>query len=186
MLTGLRTLVLNSNYMPISLFPLHTIPAEDAVTRCFNETCHVVFDYNRKIKTAKIEMNWPSVIARNDMLKVKEKVKLRAESIFYRDHGRCAYCLEPITIKSLTFDHVHPQSLGGPHTWENVVAACPRCNLKKSNKLPEGEWVPKTVPHEPTYYQLLAERRKFPITVPDENWVPFLGKWESEIIVKGG
>ena len=46
---GLRTLVLNANYMPVSIFPLHTIPSEDAITRIFNGNMHAVYNYNRKI-----------------------------------------------------------------------------------------------------------------------------------------
>ena len=33
-------------------------------------------------------------------------------------------------------DHVIPRSRGGQHTWENVVAACRRCNAKKENRTP--------------------------------------------------
>jgi hypothetical protein len=73
--------------MPVSLIPIHTIPVEDAVTRVFNGSCHPVFSYNRKIQSPSVNMNWPSVIARNQQIKVKEVVKLRRDSLFYRDHG---------------------------------------------------------------------------------------------------
>ena len=68
---GLRTLVLNASYMPISLLPLHTVPVEDAVGRIFNDSCHVVFSYNRWIQTPNLHMKWPSVIARNSYVNVK-------------------------------------------------------------------------------------------------------------------
>jgi len=32
---------------------------------------------------------------------------------------------------------VIPRSRGGTHTWENVVAACRRCNAKKENRTPQ-------------------------------------------------
>lgn len=178
---GLRTLVLNSTYLPISLFPLHSIPVEDAVVRIFNGTCHAVFEYDREILTPNLEMKWPSVIARNDNLRIKEKVKLRRESLFYRDHGICVYCERPLTIKEVTFDHVHPKAKGGRHDWDNVVCACNLCNFRKGSRLPVGEWAPKIKPFEPTYYQLLTMRRKFPIYVSDQSWVHFLGDWEGEI-----
>jgi 5-methylcytosine-specific restriction endonuclease McrA len=178
---GLRTLVLNSNYIPISLFPLHSIPAEDAVTRVYNETCHVVFEYDRPIKTANLKMNWPSVVARNDMLPFSDKVKLRRDSLFYRDHGICAYCEKPLTINTLTYDHVQPRSLGGEHGWKNLVCSCASCNLRKGNNLPVGEWKPKMKPYEPSYWELLNARKKFPIAVPDMSWTNFLGDWEGGI-----
>jgi 5-methylcytosine-specific restriction endonuclease McrA len=180
---GLRALVLNSNYMPISLFPIHSIPVEDAVVRVFNETCHVVFEYDRDILTPTLEMKWPSVIARNDNLRIKEKVKLRRESLFYRDHGICVYCEKQLSLGEVTFDHVHPRARGGMHSWDNVVCACISCNIKKGSNLPVGEWSPKIKPYEPNYFQLLSRRKKFPITVPDESWTHFLGDWEAEVKV---
>ena len=36
-----------------------------------------------------------------------------------------------------TLDHVVPRSRGGAHAWDNVVAACRRCNLRKSDRLLE-------------------------------------------------
>jgi 5-methylcytosine-specific restriction endonuclease McrA len=182
-MTKLRTLVLNSNYMPISLLPLHSISAEDAVTRIFSDNCHVVFEYNREILTPNLKMKWPSVIARNSTLRYKNKVKLRKESLYYRDHGICVYCEKHITIKEFSVDHVFPRARGGTHSWDNVVCACISCNIKKGHKLPSGEWKPKVAPYEPDYYQLLAFRKKFPITVPDISWANFLSDWEAEIRV---
>jgi len=183
-LIGLRTLVLNPDYRPISVFPLHTIPVEDAVTRVYNETCHVVFEYDREILTNKVKMKWPSVIARNTSDTVDEKVKLGPESLFYRDHGLCAYCEKEITIASLTCDHVIPKSKGGKFSWNNIVSACGRCNRAKADKPPVGLWKPKRQPFKPTYYQLLANRKKFPIWVDDMNWMTFIGNWEAPVHVR--
>ena len=52
---GLRTLVLNANYLPVSIFPLQTISVEDATTRIFNGNIHAVFDYDRKIGHPSLE-----------------------------------------------------------------------------------------------------------------------------------
>lgn len=43
--------------------------------------------------------------------------------------GLCAYCLDP----AKHFDHVVPLSRGGPHTIENLVPSCVRCNTTKNN-----------------------------------------------------
>ena len=180
---GLRTLVLNSNYMPISLFPLHALPVEDAVTRVFNKTCYAVFNYDRPILTPSLDMKWPSVIARTKKTRIKGTVKLRKESLFYRDHGICVYCENPVTINTLTYDHVLPKVRGGWHGWDNIVSSCASCNSKKGSHKPEGTWKPKFQPFVPNYFQLLSNRKKFPINVPDESWIHFLDGWKAEITI---
>jgi len=184
MSTGLRTLVLNANYMPISVFPLHSIPAEDAVTRIVGETCYVVAEYDRMIKTPTLEMRWPSIIARNTGMKIKETVTLRKESLYYRDHGLCAYCERPITLSELTYDHVRPKVRGGTLTWDNTVSSCGSCNQRKGSQTASGIWKPKVKVYVPTYWELLAERKKFPISVPDKAWVDYLGDWHAPINIQ--
>jgi hypothetical protein len=47
---------------------------------------------------------------------------------------------------------VKPLSRGGLNTWDNVVAACTKCNARKGNRLPmECGMYPKTTPKEPRY-----------------------------------
>jgi 5-methylcytosine-specific restriction endonuclease McrA len=181
---GLRTLVLNASYMPISLLPLHTVPVEDAVGRIFNDSCHVVFSYNRKILSPSLNMNWPSVIARNSYVNVKNIMKLKRESLYYRDHGVCVYCEKPLTIREVTYDHVIPKLAGGLRIWENVVSACSHCNALKANKDPVGQWKPKWRPFKPNYHQLLARRKKFPIVIDHPSWQEFFGDWESDVILR--
>jgi 5-methylcytosine-specific restriction endonuclease McrA len=52
--------------------------------------------------------------------------------VFRRDSHTCQYCG---STKHLTLDHVLPRSKGGTHTWDNVVAACERCNASKGDRL---------------------------------------------------
>ena len=55
--------------------------------------------------------------------------------IFARDHWQCQYCGQPSTKNhSLTLDHVIPESKDGPTVVGNMVAACQKCNTKKSNR----------------------------------------------------
>lgn len=55
------------------------------------------------------------------------RVALNRRAVFVRDGHRCQYCNAPAE----NIDHVIPRSKGGPHTWENVVAACRPCNARK-------------------------------------------------------
>tara|TARA_R110002074_G_scaffold8679_8_gene35335 strand:+ start:867 stop:1421 length:555 start_codon:yes stop_codon:yes gene_type:complete len=182
---GLRTLVLNANYMPVGLFPLHTIPVEDAMTRIFNQSCHVVYDYSRKIQHPTLNMYWPAIIARSKNNTIRMGVKFKRETVYYRDHGMCQYCEKPLDLKSSTYDHVVPRSLGGTHNWENVVIACRTCNGKKGNRLPKGEFRPKRQPYKPNYWQLLEARKRFPIYVDHHSWSDFLSDWDAEILIRG-
>jgi 5-methylcytosine-specific restriction endonuclease McrA len=51
--------------------------------------------------------------------------------VLRRDHYSCQYCG---SSKHLTLDHVIPRSKGGKHSWDNVVAACERCNSRKGDR----------------------------------------------------
>ena len=54
--------------------------------------------------------------------------------MFWRDRFTCQYC--GAQTRDLTLDHVVPRVMGGPHTWENVVAACVPCNHRKAGRTP--------------------------------------------------
>ncbi|HEY9618315.1 MAG TPA: HNH endonuclease [Microcoleaceae cyanobacterium] len=69
--------------------------------------------------------------------------------VFRRDHYTCQYCG---STKRLTLDHVIPRSKGGSHTWDNVVAACEKCNSAKGDRLlHETGMVLKTKPKAPIH-----------------------------------
>lgn len=181
---GLRTLVLNSDYIPLSVFPLYTIPVEEAAVRVINGTAYSILKYDRKILTpSRNDMYWDSVIVNNNNFSHRE-VKFKKETLYYRDHGKCMYCEEPLTIRTLTYDHVVPRVKGGKHTWENVVASCASCNNLKDNNLPKGRWVPKKTPKKPSFFELLEIRRNFPIIIDDERWLQFLGDWKAAVVVR--
>jgi 5-methylcytosine-specific restriction endonuclease McrA len=46
----------------------------------------------------------------------------------------CAYCHDRLSRRTLTRDHVVPQSKGGPTTPDNLVPCCSRCNRRKADK----------------------------------------------------
>ena len=60
--------------------------------------------------------------------------RLSRREVFWRDQFTCQYCGKQ--TKDLTFDHVVPRVMKGPHTWENVVAACVPCNHRKAGRTP--------------------------------------------------
>lgn len=67
----------------------------------------------------------------------RQEVKFNRRNIFARDSNRCQYCGKRCSTTDLSLDHVLPKSQGGKSTWENIVCACIRCNVKKGGRTPE-------------------------------------------------
>ena len=63
-------------------------------------------------------------------------VKLNRRNLFARDQNRCQYCGKRFQASELSLDHVIPRSQGGENSWENIVCACVRCNVKKGGQTP--------------------------------------------------
>lgn len=62
--------------------------------------------------------------------------------------GLCIACLAelgPVEASPAGYhiDHWHPVSRGGSDLPSNIVLLCPPCNLSKSDKLPDNEWIPE-------------------------------------------
>lgn len=108
--------------------------------------------------TIKWEVRSPTVV-----LEVPEHIRLTVSNperlwkvppvnrreVLRRDNHACQYCG---STKKLTIDHVIPRSKGGQHTWDNVVAACERCNsLKGDRLLHESSTLPKVKPKAPAH-----------------------------------
>lgn len=75
-------------------------------------------------------------------------------TLFRRDDHRCLYCGHQHPRTELTRDHVLPTSRGGGDRWENVVAACRRCNMQKDNRTPEEAGMPLlAVPFRPNPWE---------------------------------
>ena len=82
---------------------------------------------------------------------------LTNRALFQRDDYRCLYCGKKFCFLQLSRDHVHPTSRGGRDRWENVVAACKRCNQHKGNFLLSEIDMPLiALPYKPNNAEYLA------------------------------
>ena len=97
------------------------------------EKAEVVLSNGQVFRSERVEMDAPSVLRLRHFVRVpyRATAPLTRRAVFARDGWRCQYC--GATAENL--DHVIPKSRGGTHTWDNVVAACRRCNSKKENRL---------------------------------------------------
>lgn len=67
----------------------------------------------------------------------KQRVRLNRRNLFARDGNRCQYCGQLFVTSELSIDHVVPSCRGGETTWENVVCACVKCNVRKGGRTPQ-------------------------------------------------
>lgn len=67
----------------------------------------------------------------------KQRVRLNRRNIFARDANRCQYCGKKFASSELSLDHVIPTCLGGGASWENLVCACVKCNVRKGGLTPK-------------------------------------------------
>ncbi len=71
----------------------------------------------------------------------------------------CAYCSEPLTLKTHTWDHKVPRSEGGKSTPENLNHACANCNSRKGSR-PLVEFLAEPIPPaRPPRKSVVARRR---------------------------
>lgn len=160
-----RALVLNATYEPLSI-----VSARRAIVLVLRCKADTVAATNQVWRSADHRFEVPSVVRLRDYVKVPyhRRVPLTRTAVFARDHHRCQYCRSPAE----SLDHVVPKARGGEHTWENVVACCRRCNVRKGSRLPEQAGLKLTrTPVTPSYqgwlYAALSKSR-------DPQWVPYL------------
>lgn len=82
-------------------------------------------------------MALPSIIAcaGGQLARPQTHHPLSNPALFARDGYLCMYCARSFATSDLTRDHIVPTSRGGDDRWENVVAACRRCNQHKADRL---------------------------------------------------
>ena len=171
-------LVLNADYTPLSYYPLSLWPWQTAIKAVFLERVDIVETYDRAVHSQSLDMQVPSVIALRQYVKPSQFPAFTRFNVFLRDRFACQYCGSP---QNLTFDHVVPRRLGGKTTWENIVAACAPCNMKKGGRTPRQAAMPVlNEPIRPTSWQLQKQGRGFPPGYLHETWRDWL-YWDIEL-----
>ncbi|MBA3325656.1 MAG: HNH endonuclease [Rhodobacteraceae bacterium] len=179
--SGLRdhpALVLNADFRPLSYLPLSLWPWQEAVKAAFLERVVVLAEYDTLVRSPSIQFRIPSVVVLKDYVKPAKTTAFTRFNLFLRDEFTCQYCAAK---DHLTFDHVLPRARGGRTTWENVVASCGPCNLKKGSRtLKQAGLSLRRKPAQPTPEQLQNVGRKFPPNHLHDSWMDFL-YWDAEL-----
>jgi 5-methylcytosine-specific restriction endonuclease McrA len=174
-----NTLVLNADCRPKGFLPLSTTSWQEAIRLVWSGTASVMHEYDDwEVHSPRLTMKVPSVIILSKYVNLKKHVPWSKENLKMRDDYTCQYCRTEFPSSMLTFDHVKPFCKGGATNWENIVAACSPCNNKRGSN---SNIRPAYEPYKPTYWEMVEKRKKYPLWVPEETWVPYLD-WPEELI----
>lgn len=125
----LDVLVLNHNYEPLNVCSMRR-----AFSLMLRGKVDVVHHRAVPLRTIRGHVQAPSVLKmRYPVRRPMPELRLSRHSILARDNHTCQYCG---SRRDLTIDHVIPKWAGGPYSWDNLVACCRRCNLRKGDKTP--------------------------------------------------
>lgn len=170
---SLPVLVLNASMEPLSI-----VSTRRAVVLTLADKAEVVHEDGRWLRSASLSLRAPTVVRLQRMVRVppRRRAGLSRRAVLLRDGQRCQYC----GGAAEDVDHVVPRSKGGRHAWENVVAACRRCNSRKQDRSPReaGLTLARDPAAPPPAFWLLARVGEL-----DEDWraylAPYLGtRWE--------
>jgi 5-methylcytosine-specific restriction endonuclease McrA len=126
----MMALKLDASYRPIEV-----IDALEALVMCIIGKATPVETYDKKINSTSKAFELPAVIVLKTVVKFRfTTVACNRTNIIWRDGNQCQYCANFFPDDKLTMDHVIPKSRGGDNTWENLVAACMKCNQKKGSR----------------------------------------------------
>lgn len=159
-------LVLNATYEPLSV-----VSARRALCLVLGDKADVIEHDDAMVHSERMAIQSPLVIRLRYVVKVPyhRNTALSRRAVFARDNHRCGYC----GGHADSIDHVMPRSRGGRNVWENVIAACKPCNLRKRDRTPEEAGMklaqPPRAPRELSWIVFAVPR------VPDE-WKPYLAQ----------
>ncbi|MDP9023717.1 MAG: HNH endonuclease [Actinomycetota bacterium] len=165
--------------------PLAVVSARRAVVLVLTSKAEVVHEDGAWFRSERLALRAPTVVRLTRYVHVPRRAHagLSRRAVFLRDGGRCQYCHAPAE----DVDHVVPRSRGGEHRWENVVAACRRCNATKQDRTPaeaglELAVAPKAPP--PAFWLVVRAGRL------GHDWRPYLqpylgARWDAALSVGG-
>ena len=145
------TLILSCTFQPLSCQSVRTtmrylingqgraLDPETGMLYSFDDWIELYNTQNSAEVTLRSEKIWmliPEIVVLDKSYSRHKRAfkHINPDKIFERDNHTCGYCGKFLANrKDRTLDHVHPQSKGGPDTYENLVTCCKSCNNKKGN-----------------------------------------------------
>lgn len=123
-----RALVLNASYEPLSV-----VSSRRAIVLMLVGKADMLAPSGDLCRSERLAIDVPSVVRLRQFVHVpyRRRAALNRRTVFARDGSQCQYCGDAAD----SIDHVLPRAKGGEHVWENVVAACRPCNIRKGDRL---------------------------------------------------
>jgi 5-methylcytosine-specific restriction endonuclease McrA len=125
----MKTLVLNSNYQPISF-----VSDIRAICYLLKDKVDVISSWDDYLYWSSGKIKVPSIVRLKYYVRWVPKRGCSRSGIFRRDGNICQYCGRFFHESNLTIDHVIPKSSGGKLSWSNAVTSCFPCNSKKADR----------------------------------------------------
>jgi 5-methylcytosine-specific restriction endonuclease McrA len=160
-----RSLVLNASYEPLSV-----VSERRALILVLTQRASMVVPKDEFWRSEALTVQIPSVVKLNRYVKVpyRRSAPVTRRAVFGRDGHQCQYCGGPAE----SIDHVTPRSRGGDHTWENVVACCRSCNVRKGDRTPSESGLHlKAPPGPPRRFDWIYASTGFQV---EPDWQPYL------------
>lgn len=161
-----RALVLNATFEPLGI-----VSSRRALLLVLDTRAELLHATERFFRSERSSLPEPSVVrlARYVRIPHDRTVAVNRRTVFARDRHKCQYC----GAQAESIDHVLPRSRGGTHCWENVVAACRRCNTRKEDRTPhEAGLVLHSQPRPPRQRAWLLGLNGY----ARDEWGPYLGE----------
>jgi 5-methylcytosine-specific restriction endonuclease McrA len=159
-------LVLNASYEPVNI-----TRARRALVLLIKGVAVIEEAHDRFVH---VGVQLPCVIRLRQYLRLPLRLQtLSRKNILIRDGHICQYCGEKFVSSELELEHVIPRARGGQSTWENLVAACRGCNVRKADRTPaEAGMKLLRLPRRVTIHTSRAFMRQ--TGVDEEKWRKYL------------
>lgn len=133
----MKTLVLNIDFSPLSIVNAH----RGIVLSLNNPNVKVLKYYDLTYSSESDIIQVPAVLLYYKYVRPPRRKTVSKKYILSRDGMICQYCSQRLTNLTSSVDHVTPISYFDKredgNTWDNLVACCIPCNIKKRNRKPE-------------------------------------------------
>lgn len=167
-LEQVRVMVLDSQYQPIEI-----LNWDKAIVLILTQKAEVIEEYDLPIRSPSRVFKMPSIIRKTKARYRHKSVTFTRRNLFARDNYECQYCGKKKLYSELTFDHIVPVRYSGGTNWENIVACCKPCNIKKADRTPEQAKMPlRRAPQKPDWITVFKLKL---LDSDPESWWYYVG-----------